>query len=258
MSINNRITQQQDVTQLCIQCAVLLMQYGAETTLVEQLSTRLGLALGMDSVDSSISANAIVLSTMYQNHCLTITRKNLDSSINMHMSTELQHLIILAEHKMLDENDFKKRLQHLKPLHYPKPLLIFMVGLSCSCFCWLASGSVGASIITLVISAIAMFSRIALAQAKVNPIINFCITAFIATSLCGLTIHYIQIDTPSVAMASCILLLVPGFPLINAISDMFKGHVNTGVARWTVATLLTLSTCIGVVMAIGLWDLQGW
>ncbi|MCQ8234666.1 threonine/serine exporter family protein, partial [Pectobacterium carotovorum] len=42
--------------------------------------------------------------------------------------------------------------------------------------------------------------------------------------------------------------LVPGFPLINAVADMFKGHVNTGLARWTVASLLTLATCIGVVM----------
>lgn len=258
MQTNDKIARQQDVTRLCIQCAVLLMQHGAETTLVEQLSTRLGRALGMDAVDSSISANAIVLSTLSQDHCLTMTRKNLAGGINMQMVTELQHLIILTEHKLLDEKDFKKRLEQIKPLYYPKPLLIFMVGLACSCFCWLAAGSFGSIIITFCISCIAMFTRITVAQMKINPIINFCITAFIATSLCGLTTRYILVDTPSVAMASCILLLVPGFPLINAIADMFKGHVNTGVARWTVATLLTLSTCIGVVMAIGLWDLQGW
>ena len=58
-------------------------------------------------------------------------------------------------------------------------------------------------------------------------------------------------------MAASVLLLVPGFPLINAVADMFKGHVNTGLARWAMASLLTLATCIGVVMAMSLWDLRG-
>ncbi|MFH0722257.1 threonine/serine exporter family protein, partial [Citrobacter braakii] len=48
--------------------------------------------------------------------------------------------------------------------------------------------------------------------------------------------------------------LVPGFPLINSVADMFKGHINTGLARWAIASLLTLATCIGVVMAmVGVW-----
>ncbi|VDZ81113.1 putative inner membrane protein [Salmonella bongori] len=34
--------------------------------------------------------------------------------------------------------------------------------------------------------------------------------------------------TPTVAMAASVLLLVPGFPLINSVADMFKGHINTG------------------------------
>jgi uncharacterized membrane protein YjjP (DUF1212 family) len=41
-----------------------LLQHGAESALVEELSTRLGLALGMDSVESAISSNAIVLTTI--------------------------------------------------------------------------------------------------------------------------------------------------------------------------------------------------
>lgn len=56
--------------------AFFLLQHGAESALVEELSTRLGLALGMDSVESSISSNAIVLTTIKAGQCLTSTRKN--------------------------------------------------------------------------------------------------------------------------------------------------------------------------------------
>lgn len=59
-------------------------------------------------------------------------------------------------------------------------------------------------------------------------------------------------------MAASVLLLVPGFPLINAVADMFKGHINTGLARWAIASLLTLATCVGVVMALTIWGLRGW
>ena len=66
--------------------------------MVEQLSTRTGLALGMDSVESSISANAVVLTTLSHGACLTTTRKNVDRGINMQVVTEVQHIVILAEH----------------------------------------------------------------------------------------------------------------------------------------------------------------
>lgn len=52
-----------------------LLQHGAESALVDELSTRLGLALGMDSVESAISSNAIVLTTIKDGQCLTSTRK---------------------------------------------------------------------------------------------------------------------------------------------------------------------------------------
>ena len=52
--------QQRAVTRLCIQCGLFLLQHGAESALVDELSSRLGRALGMDSVESSISSNAIV------------------------------------------------------------------------------------------------------------------------------------------------------------------------------------------------------
>ncbi len=66
------------------------------------------------------------------------------------------------------------------------------------------------------------------------------------------------LHSSTVAMAASVLLLVPWIPAINSVADMFKGHINTGLARWAIASLLTLATCIGVVMAMTLWGLRGW
>ncbi|AUG99389.1 threonine/serine exporter ThrE family protein [Pectobacteriaceae bacterium CE70] len=252
-------TRQREVTRLCIQCALLLLQHGAESMLVEQLSSRLGVALGVDSVESSISANAIVLTTIMDGHCLTSTRKNVDRGINMHVVTEVQHVVIMAEHKLLDVGSVHKRFNNIKPLRYPRWLMVTIVGLSCGCFSRLNGGGWDAVLVTLIASGLAMYVRQILTSRHLNPLINFCVTAFVATSASGLLMRLPGLQHSSaVAMAASVLLLVPGFPLINAVADMFKGHINTGLARWAMASLLTLATCIGVVMAMSVWGFHGW
>lgn len=249
---------QREITRLCIQCALLLLQHGAESMLVEQLAQRLGKALGVDEVESSLSANAVVLSTIYQGHCLTSTRKNIDRGINMHVVTEVQRIVILAEHHLLDIDDVQKRLNNIKPLRYPRWLMVLMVGLSCASFCKLAGGDWNAVFVTLLASGLAMYVRQVLSSLQINPLINFFATAFTATTVAGYLVNWISVSTASVAMASSVLLLVPGFPLINSVADMFKGHINMGIARWVMASLLTLSTCIGVVVAISVWGFRSW
>ena len=190
-------SQQRAITRLCIQCGLFLLQHGAESALVEELSTRLGRALGMDSVESAISSNAI--------------------------------------------------------------LLVIMVGLSCACFCKLNNGGWDGALVSFCASTVAMYIRQVLTHRSMHPQINFCITAFVATTISGLLLRLPAFaSTPTIAMAASVLLLVPGFPLINAVADMFKGHINTGLARWAIASLLTLATCIGVVMAMTVWGLRGW
>lgn len=249
---------QREITRLCIQSALLLLQHGAESMLVEQLSCRLGKALGVEEVESSISANAVVLSTIHQGHCVTSTRKNVDRGINMHVVTEVQRIVILTEHRLLDIEEVQKRLDNIKPLRYPRWLMVVMVGLSCACFCRLAGGNLDTVTTTFFASALAMYARQLLTSLQINPLINFFATAFVATTASGLLVNWLDVSKAPIAMASCVLLLVPGFPLINAVADMFKGHINTGMARWMMASLLTLATCIGVVVAMAVWGFRSW
>ena len=253
------VEMQREISRLCIECGLLLLQHGAESMLAEQLATRLGLALGVDQVDSSISSNAIVLTTITADRCITSTRRIVDRGINMHVVTEVQHVVILAEHHLLDRAQVKKKLSSIKPLRYPRWVMVLMVALSCACFSKLNGGGWDGFLVTFFGSGCAMYIRQVLTSRQINPLINFCITAFVATSVSGLILK-IPYFTPTatISMAASVLLLVPGFPLINAVADMFKGHVNTGLARWAMASLLTLATCIGVVMAMSVWDLRDW
>ncbi|WP_254558485.1 threonine/serine exporter family protein, partial [Salmonella enterica] len=74
--------------------------------------------------------------------CQTSTRKNQDRGINMHDVTEVQHIVIQAEHSLLDYKGVEKLFSQLRPLRYPSWLVAVMVGLTCSCIrnqnncCW--------------------------------------------------------------------------------------------------------------------------
>ena len=55
---------QREVTRVCVQTALLLLQHGAESTVVVQMAQRLGIALGVESVECALTANAVVLTTL--------------------------------------------------------------------------------------------------------------------------------------------------------------------------------------------------
>lgn len=167
--------------------------------------------------------------------------------------------MILAEHHLLDYKGVEKRFSQIQPLRYPRWLVALMVGLSCACFCKLNNGGWDGAVITFFASTTAMYIRQLLAQRHLHPQINFCLTAFAATTISGLLLQLpLSAIHPPLRWPPAFCCWCRAFPLINAVADMFKGHINTGLARWAIASLLTLATCVGVVMALTIWGLRGW
>lgn len=131
---------QRAVTRVCVQTALLLLQHGAESTVVVQMAQRLGIALGVESVECALTANAVVLTTLSDNHCITTARKNTDKGINMQMVTDVQRIVIAVEHHLYDLEIAQRKLDQLKPLKYNRWLVVFMIGLSCASFAHLSGG----------------------------------------------------------------------------------------------------------------------
>ncbi|AHF89678.1 hypothetical protein OpiT1DRAFT_02028 [Opitutaceae bacterium TAV1] len=250
---------QREITRVCVHAAQLLMQHGTESALVESASRRLGLALGVESVEVAVMANAITLTTLCGKRCQTTVRRNIDRGINMHMAVGVQRIMLDAEAGGLDVAEVERRLGALTPFHYNRWLVVVMIGLSCAAFARLAHADWSGCALTFVASAAAMVARQQLAVLHFNPVVNFTVAAFVATSIAaqGL-LHDLGTKTPRIAMASSVLLFVPGMPLINAVSDMVKGYMNTGIARLGLAVLLCVGTCIGILLAMMVWGARGW
>ncbi|WP_221774406.1 threonine/serine exporter family protein [Puniceicoccus vermicola] len=249
---------QHRVTELCVQTAIVLMQFSAESVLVESVSRRLGVALGMDQVEVALTANGITITTVFQGRSDTTVRRNVDRGINMRAVTEVQRIMLKAEEGLLDVDGVSRELEGISQDRYNRWVVAVMIGLSCACFARLAGADIPASGLTFVASFVAMTTRHQLAHLHFNPLVNFAIAAFVATSIAAQGLILGFVGTPKIAMAASVLLLVPGFPLINSVSDMVKGYVNTGIARGVMAGLLCAASCAGILLAMTVWDAWAW
>lgn len=250
--------EQTELTRIAVFAGQILHQHGAESRLIEQTTQRLGIALGAESIELAITPDAIVITSLVEGHCVTTTRRCSDRGINMQMVCEVQRICVMLEKQLIDIKEVKKRLHRLKPYKYNRWLVVLMIGFSCASFSHFFGGDRAVYWTTFIASSCAMIIRQELGHRQHNPFVNFALTAFVATTITCLASVFEVGENPKIAMAASVLLLVPGFPLINAVSDMLKGYVNMGIARWVFSTLLAVSVSIGIVAAIELTGVSGW
>ena len=252
--------EQTKITRAVIKAAVLMLEFGAESTLIETTAQRLGKALGLDSVEVSLIPSAIVLSTLSkkQAQSVTTTRRAHHKPINMSIVCDVQKMCHDVEKYKYDVDFVFKTMKEIQPNYYNRWLVVFMVGLSCASFAYLYGADWQAFLTTFVASSVAMYTRQELARKKFVMIITFGITAFVATIIAGLSQIYHFSSTPNIALSASVILLAPGFPFVNSVLDAVKGYLAMGWGRWMQAVLLTIATSIGIILAFALLNLEGW
>ncbi|GAB7219136.1 threonine/serine exporter family protein [Vibrio comitans] len=250
-------SKQRAVSRLIAQAGQMLHAHGAESALIGGIMERMGLACGMDEVEVSLSASSLVVTTVTHEHCMTTARRCPDRGINMRAVTEVQRICIMLEKGILDHELAQQKLNKITPERYNRWLVVFMIGLSCASFSHLAGGDSAVFAMTFVASAIGMIVRQEIGHRHFNPLLNFATTAFVTTFISAQAVVFEIGNNPNVVMASSVLMLVPGFPLINSVADVLKGYINMGIARFVMGSLLTLATCLGIVAVSGVLSIFG-
>ncbi|ELA08175.1 hypothetical protein MOMA_06426 [Moraxella macacae 0408225] len=256
---------QQQITRLCVRCGLLLMQYGAESTVVVDLCKRLGAALGVASVECGLAFNGITITTIYNNRCITTLRASTTHVINVSMIIQIQRIVLDLERMPISNTSMTTPLEHalerfdaLDKSTYPFWLVAMMVGLSCACFAHLAGGDLVVVAMTYLSAMTGQLVRYFLTKHHFNPFVVAGMTAFCASILSSLALLAHIGNDPHIAIASSVLLLVPSFPLINSLSDMLKGYMNIGIGRFMFVVILTLSSGVGISLALILLNIRQW
>jgi uncharacterized membrane protein YjjP (DUF1212 family) len=170
----------------------------------------------------------------------------------MNLVTQLQQAVVDGERKEISRDEMEQRIRNASRKRYSRWITVPAIGLSCAFFSLLAGGDLPVFITTFIAASVGKLIFMVLAHDRFNPIIGSFAAAFVCALLGGFAMLKNFGANPETAVYSSVLMLVPGFPLVNSFSDMLKGFKNMGVARLVSATLLTMATALGILAALSL------
>ena len=121
---------------------------------------------------------------------------------------------------------------------------LFLVGFANASFCALFGGDWTARLIVFSATLIGFYINQIMQKKKINHYLVFIVSAFVASMVASsaLTLE----TTAEIAIATSVLYLVPGVPLLNGVIDIVEGHVLTGCTRLIQALLLVLCISVGL------------
>ena len=140
--------------------------------------------------------------------------------------------------------------------HYSPFVVSLAVGLSCAGLCFLSFGDSLNALVAFVAAFIGSMVRFKIAAMEFNPMISIGIAAFISTMITGLGTIYNIGDSPEAAMATAVLYLIPGVPLVNCIIDIIEGYLSSAMNRAMFSAFILLCIATGMTLSITLMGID--
>lgn len=230
----------------------LLMSSGASTGRIRVIINRISQALGYNP-ELMITHRAIILTlTDADGDETSFSRIKRISphGVNFTMVSGLSHLSWNIVDKNWGLNKVEEEIERLKSIpHYPRIMVLGFIGLADASFCYLFGGGWKEMAISFIATIFGLFVRQEIMKRKFNPYIGVYMGASVAAIVASSSIYLpFDIDTHK-ALATCVLYLIPGIPLINSITDLIDGNILNGVVRGTNCILISFAIALGLLTA---------
>lgn len=227
----------------------LLMEAGARARVVDACVVELAKGLGAESACTRAGYASLEM-TVHRGE-VTSTRMVTVGyhGVNQRLDQALRQLAQRAGAERLTPADVDQEVNRLlkDTPHHPEWLMSVSAGFACAAFARLLGADWLATAAVLFGSTFGQTVRMLLRKRQANVFIIATIVAFLGSTAGGLIAKLLGSDTVSTAMVASILLLVPGVPSLNALSDILEGRPTLGSAR-AVTVLMIM-----VFAATGLW-----
>lgn len=246
-------TQIEKYNELLLDIGSTLMISGANCGRIDRNIKRIADVLGLD-IESFFSFNGIILTTkMRDNPSEKATHyKRLPShGVHFGILTETSLLSWRAVSDGLSYDEIYQEFENIKKIkHHNRYQTLILVALACASLCLLAGGDLIDAAFALVGSFLGLFTRQELIKKKFNIMIAIILASLVTCMVCSVNVFFNIGAMPEKGLATAVLYLIPGVPLVNGVTDLIEGYVTTGLARGFHAGFILL--CIAVGMAISI------
>ncbi len=233
--------------------ATTLLAVNVHTSRVARNAKRLGEALGVEvQMTSLIRTLTITVTDNESGRSITEVAEVLPKANNFRLNSELSALSWrgLDEQYPLEqlEEEFDRIVYRASQTSFP--LQWGLISFSNSCFCMIFGGDLFAIFMVFLATAAGFGSRHFLQRRyRMNHYIGTAAAAFISASIAALAIWYPGANS-NVAIATSVLYLIPGVPLINGTIDILEGHTISGTSRLIGALLIVISISTGLALSL--------
>ncbi|MFI3277707.1 MAG: threonine/serine exporter family protein [Rikenellaceae bacterium] len=241
-----------DIADIILEISTTLMGAGSHTSRVVINAERMAKSFGCEAFFTIFQKNITVTIKKIDSHeSITMIRATKHISLNFRVVSELSALSWDTSDHTLSIDEVKDRYQEImaKP-RLSRWVVLLMVACANASFCKLFDGDAIGMAFVFVSTFCAFFVRQEMMDRHMNHSFVFIVAAFISSFIAGIGVYYNIGTTPQTALATSVLFLIPGVPLINSIMDVLEGHILTGISRFVNASILIISITIGFLMSL--------
>lgn len=252
---------------LLLRTGSALMESSADTSRITRTMRRAMAYLGLDEQYVHLYVNWNVLMVNYSDdfHSYTKFQRCERHGISLTVIARVSRLTWTAIREDYSLDDYERALDEIR--RAPRGFTPWQVavggGFACGGFC-IQFGCDWTAFFYCSLAAILGFRlRMFLPTLGYNNYVSIAISAFVSTLLAWETAR-LSVDpavaagmpawmissTPWHPLMACALYIVPGVPLINFVSDMLDGYIETGFVRAVNTLLMVLAMAFGISFAI--------
>lgn len=248
-SINMNIELLLDVV---IDAGKMLMESGAEVYRVEETTIRLCESYKDVTVaESYVTATGIMISIKYNNQTHTRIGRIHSRGTNLEIVHQINDLSRSVKDEQLTVEELNQKLQTIK--HVKKYSLLVTTlfgGIGAAGFAMFFDGNKYEILACFMIGLLVRLCVSYCSHMKIHSFIGNTISSGLVVGLSYLSHLYVPHTDMNKLIISCIMLLVPGLAITNAIRDTMTGDYLSGLARAAEAFIVSAAIAIGAVVVL--------
>lgn len=257
--INKTYLEAEKVADLLLDIATYLLASGAHSGRVERNVNRIANEWGF-SVSMNILFTGVSLSIHEKKNSKnqnTQYRKSPTHVVHFDIISKVSLLSWKIHDEHLSFNQARSLFNQIKEIkHYNTWIICLAVGLSCAGLCSLYGGDYKNSLAAFVAAFIGYRVRFLLTKMNFNLLIIVTIAAFVSSLITCLGAYFSFGSLPEAAIATGVLYLIPGVPLINSVIDLIEGYSSSSVNRMLFSGYNLMCIAVGMTLCITLFGIS--
>jgi uncharacterized membrane protein YjjP (DUF1212 family) len=242
---------------IILDIGALLMSAGASTARVRNTVNRISGTFGFQT-DMFITHRALMLTVHDEDniHYFSSVKRISPHGINFKLVSGISRMSWRVVEENWDLKQIKTDLERIISLpHYPKWLVLLMIGVSGASFCRLFGGGPFEMLISFVSTIFGLYIRQWTLKLSFNPYLCVFFAALAATLISGIPVKFGLGNLPEIAFNASVLFLIPGVPLINMFSDMVDGNLMNGLIRGVNGLIIAFAIALGLLTTMIIYQL---